>query len=264
MMIFVSKSVLDYPQLVPDPPNTDLYIQLDLSLQQQDLNKKTVNYLVNFKPSGLSLQDGPTSWDRDIVFDFYPSQLVVKNGTIIKPFRFEVDLVDGSSKDYPFDEYLTDLGFHAYDNSTNQTIPLSINANLRTISTTTRFNPRTLFTELGDKIYYFEVIVYRSKVVFVFCFFISLLTWILTILAMILAFDTVVYGRELPPPIMSLGVAILFALPAIRRTQPGIPDIGCAIDYLCFFWCETLVALSTCVIIGCYTLRYNKPSSNPI
>jgi hypothetical protein len=259
MIIFTSKSILDYPQLVETPPNTTLFIQLDLSLQQQDLEKRTVKYIVDFKPSGMNLTQGSIFWDRDIIFDFFPAQLVVKNGQIIKPFKFEVDLIEGSEKDYPFDDYKAELGFFAYDNTTKQAIPLGMKANIRTISTTNKLERQNLKTEAGDEIYYFKAVVYRSTIVFVFCFFISFLTWILTILMIVLAYDTLIHRRELPPPVMSLGVAILFALPALRKTQPGIPDIGCAIDYLCFFWCETLVALSTCVIIGCYTLRYDKP-----
>ncbi|KXN66993.1 hypothetical protein CONCODRAFT_80321, partial [Conidiobolus coronatus NRRL 28638] len=198
MAVFTNKSILDYPQLVPNPPNTELFIQLDLSLQQQDLDKKTVKYLVDFKPFGMNATQGPIAWDREIIFDFFPTQLIAKDGQIIKPYRFEVDLIDGSAKDYPFDAYKTEVGFFAYDNTTKQAIPLGLNANIRTISTTNRFEKLDLKTENGDKIYYFKVVVYRSTIVF----------------------------REYPPPVMSLGVAILFALPALRKTQPGIPDIG--------------------------------------
>ncbi|KXN66995.1 hypothetical protein CONCODRAFT_11036 [Conidiobolus coronatus NRRL 28638] len=215
-------------------------------------------YLVSFTQNGKSAQGGSVSWDRDLTFSFYPNVFQVKKGQIIVPFKFGIDLIDGNPKDYPFDIYTTELAFLVQDSNTNQTVPVGMDANVRTISTLTEFQQKSVKASDGSTIYYFALSVYRAKIVFVFCFFVSCLTWILTVLMLIMAYDTQANGRELAAPIISLGVAILFALPALRSTQPGIPGIGCAIDYLCFFWCETLVALSSCFIIGCYTLRYKK------
>jgi hypothetical protein len=258
LLVFTNKSLLDYPQLIQSPPNIDYFIQLDLSLQAQDLDLMSATYLVSFTQNGKASQGASVSWDRDLTFSFFPSILQVKKGQIIKPFKFGIDLTDGNPKDYPFDIYSTELAFLVQDSNTNQTVPIGMNASVRTISTLTEFQQKPVKSSDGSTIYYFSLSVYRAKIVYVFCFFVSFLTWILTVLMLIMAYDTQVNGRVLAAPIISLGVAILFALPALRSTQPGIPGIGCAIDYLCFFWCETLVALSSCFIIGCYTLRYKK------
>jgi hypothetical protein len=49
--------------------------------------------------------------------------------------------------------------------------------------------------------------------------------------------------REPAPPTVGLSVALLFALPAVRNTQPEVPPIGAAVDVLGFFWNMSLTAL---------------------
>jgi hypothetical protein len=46
----------------------------------------------------------------------------------------------------------------------------------------------------------------------------------------ILAYDGLVHGREYPYLIMDLGILILFTIPAVRKTLPGILDYGSVVD----------------------------------
>ena len=45
--------------------------------------------------------------------------------------------------------------------------------------------------------------------------------------------------------------AMLFALPAIRGTMPGVPGIGTMADFGIFFWC--LFAIASCLIVAAIT-----------
>lgn len=51
---------------------------------------------------------------------------------------------------------------------------------------------------------------------------------------------------------------MLFALPAIRNTQPGIPDIGCTADLAGFMWVMFLVMISTVMMMWNYIFKYGK------
>jgi hypothetical protein len=43
---------------------------------------------------------------------------------------------------------------------------------------------------------------------------------------------------------LSLSVALIFGLPALRNAQPGVPPIGAFCDFISFIWAELIVAVS--------------------
>jgi hypothetical protein len=49
--------------------------------------------------------------------------------------------------------------------------------------------------------------------------------------------------REPSAPAIGFAIALLFALPAMRNTQPEVPPIGVAVDVLGFFWNMSIPAL---------------------
>jgi hypothetical protein len=71
--------------------------------------------------------------------------------------------------------------------------------------------------------------------------------------------DSVVFKREIPPGLLTAGIAMLFAMPTLRKSQPDIPDIGCALDFLCFIWCEIIIGISSCMILYSWLLRWKLP-----
>jgi hypothetical protein len=52
--------------------------------------------------------------------------------------------------------------------------------------------------------------------------------------------------REPVPPTIGFSIGLLFALPAMRNTQPEVPPIGVAVDVLGFFWNMSITALVGC------------------
>ncbi|NKB17610.1 MAG: DUF4436 family protein [Pseudanabaena sp. CRU_2_10] len=50
--------------------------------------------------------------------------------------------------------------------------------------------------------------------------------------------------------------ALLFALPAVRNIQPGIPPVGTLTDFLSFFWAEALIATAVVIMFYCWFTRY--------
>ena len=54
---------------------------------------------------------------------------------------------------------------------------------------------------------------------------------------------------------MAFCAALLFAFPAIRNAQPFAPPMGVLSDYLCFFWAESLVAISLIIKLNIWLSR---------
>ena len=54
---------------------------------------------------------------------------------------------------------------------------------------------------------------------------------------------------------LSLCVTLIFGLPALRNTQPGVPGIGALGDYLSFIWAELLVTTSAIALAWTWIIR---------
>ena len=80
------------------------------------------------------------------------------------------------------------------------------------------------------------------------------LMWILTLGGVGIAWR-VTTGRKAEIPMCAFLGVLLFAFPAVRNLQPSAPPIGALSDFLAFFWCEALVAISLCFVLGSYVFR---------
>jgi hypothetical protein len=54
---------------------------------------------------------------------------------------------------------------------------------------------------------------------------------------------------------LSLCVSLIFGLPALRDTQPGVPEIGSLCDYLSFIWAEVIVSTSAIGLAWMWIVR---------
>ena len=54
---------------------------------------------------------------------------------------------------------------------------------------------------------------------------------------------------------LSLCVTLIFGLPALRITQPGVPGVGALGDYLSFIWAEFIVAISAIGLVWTWIFR---------
>jgi hypothetical protein len=54
---------------------------------------------------------------------------------------------------------------------------------------------------------------------------------------------------------LSLCVALIFGLPALRNAQPGVPGVGALSDYISFIWAEFIVSTSAIVLAWTWIIR---------
>jgi hypothetical protein len=234
-------------------------IDLDFRVLSTDLAKRTMRVYVGLYPYGDYSNDDERTWNKTLEFQFLHKNLVVKKGTTPEPVTFEIPLQTGNLRDYPFDNYISNIWFVALDNSTKDLVPTSIYSSVLNQNTKTRMIRESSYDQDGVELQVYYIIINRTPLVFAFCFFISAVTWGLTIIALNIGIDSMIFKRELPTPLLVIGITMLFAMPTLRKAQPDIPEIGCAIDFLCFIWCEIIIGISSCMILYSWLLRYKIP-----
>jgi hypothetical protein len=241
--------------------NTDDYIYMKLRVLYTDLVKRSMKVYVELQSNGTYINDDGSTWNKTIKFDFLHKSIIAKKGSIIEPITFEIPLQTGNLRDYPFDKYTSDILFAAIDNSTKKFIPLYIDSSVHNQSVNIKFKEIIYVDDETEyeNIKHYTINIKRTDIVYAFCFFISVITWGLTILVLNIGIDSMIFKREIPHNLLSLGVVMLFAMPTFRKTQPDIPDIGCAIDFLCFIWCEILIGIASCMMLYSWLLRWKAP-----
>ena len=95
----------------------------------------------------------------------------------------------------------------------------------------------------------------RSSTVKFFSLFIMFLMWGVTIGVMMLVSSILLRGRKIEIGMFSFLAALLFALIAVRNSQPGVPPIGTYSDFISFFWAEVILALCLLTLVFTWLLR---------
>jgi hypothetical protein len=80
--------------------------------------------------------------------------------------------------------------------------------------------------------------------------------WVLSLLILALAASIYLRDRKVEPPTIAFVTGMLFALPAVRNVQPGVPGIGSTADVVGFFWNMMMVALAAALLLVNYIRKY--------
>ena len=95
----------------------------------------------------------------------------------------------------------------------------------------------------------------RSSTVVFFSLFIMALMWGATIAVTLLVLSVLLRGRKIEVGMFSFLSALLFALVAVRNSQPGVPPVGVLSDFASFFWAEVVLAMCLLTIVFTWLLR---------
>ncbi|KAL7753693.1 hypothetical protein RI367_000624 [Sorochytrium milnesiophthora] len=167
-------------------------------------------------------------------------------------------LSGGRANSYPFDEHNATLSIYAATTaelnntitalatgaspSTNPFIPLkwTLTGGLQSYVIT-----GTFASSVADvNVLQLTIGVSRSGLTKFFSIMIITFMWMISLTMAALVLDVVAKQREVPIPLLSLNGAMLFALPALRGSQPSIGPVGTLGDVLGFFWYDTPLASS--------------------
>ncbi|KAJ9088579.1 hypothetical protein DSO57_1021608 [Entomophthora muscae] len=132
---------------------------------------------------------------------------------------------------YPFDEYMFKSSMSATD-AKGQPLIISFDIDIEDRD----FIIGSQKSEYRGGVLNIEYTFQRRGTVKYMCLIIFALIWLLSLAMINIAIDTAIYRRDTPPLLILSGFQIIFALPTLRESQPGIPDFGCILDLIGFFW----------------------------
>ena len=119
------------------------------------------------------------------------------------------------------------------------------------------------FVQLSDDIHGFThdvtVTISRTMATKIFAIFISILMLVIATCMLIMAVRLT--REQYRPETGTLGfiAGLLFAIPAVRNLQPGIPQVGSSlIDYFGFFEAEFILVLALVITIYCWLKKTAK------
>ncbi|KAG0345700.1 hypothetical protein BG004_003263 [Podila humilis] len=238
--------------------HTGDYIHVVGSVASVDFEDKNYRVHFEFTPHGtLAGDDGVLAAAISVSLFYttltFPEQQIMRSVDVTMPY------MQGATIDYPFDVYKSYFEILANkDREQMHRIPVSLTflGMLQTVEfvPTVRLDPSDTY-----KIS-LQILTRRSPTTIGFSLFIVLIMWAISIAIGIIAIQVIRNHRISDEHILTLGITTLFALPALRETQPGIPAIGCAADVLGFYWNMAIIAISSIMILLASALRWKQPS----
>jgi hypothetical protein len=170
-------------------------------------------------------------------------------------------IVLGDPNRYPFDSYGSEFVINLRNKETKETIPIIVGI----VGAVQSWNFDLYVSELPDNNVRIEAVASRGWIIKFFSSFVLIIMWVLSLTILTLSATIWFRERKVEPPIISLCASLMFALPAIRNTQPGAPSIftliiviGCTADVGGFFWNMALVALAAFLAMLNYIVMYKR------
>ncbi|MFF3209633.1 DUF4436 family protein [Streptomyces sp. NPDC002886] len=226
-------------------------VDVQASVQRVDASARELVLRVRVIPRGALGEEGGAAPVADLGLQTSEAtlgDLEFKAHERITTKDLQVAVTDGSIGDYPFDSYVTDIGFWAQLGGKEVPVRLlfSNNDTLFSVSATPTGSRQEAL--VGVKLS-------RSASLLVFTSFMMIVMWALAASVLLATWYLTTRRQGLVWPALGWMAATLFALSAFRNTAPGTPPIGCVLDWFAFLWAETIIALCliTVVVTGVRT-----------
>ncbi|KAG1142958.1 hypothetical protein G6F37_007226 [Rhizopus arrhizus] len=261
-----SSTLISYKE--PNIRGESLYIAATVLNVNFSDKKYTVNFAI--QPNG-TLANEYGQLNQQLTLKFSSFQIYhFESSEMINSIQVTFNYEDGNQIDYPFDIYVGNLEVSAfYMNDTSKSIPITCHLDARI--TSFHFMPmikHQSFLENNDENEPFvsdkislKISTGRSTTTLVFSIFICILMWLLSLLMGLFAYQVVFQKRKADAHGCMIGITTLFALPAIRSAQPGIPDVGTVSDILGFYWNIAIIACSSIAVIIFWVIRWSESLS---
>ncbi|MFB7277787.1 DUF4436 domain-containing protein [Streptomyces hydrogenans] len=220
-------------------------IDVDAAVQRVDATARELVLRLQVTPRGALAEAGGLSPTEDLTLQTSPAV----RGDLSFPAHGRIATVDvpvaltgGPVTDYPFDAYATELEFAAVQGGESVPVRMTL------VNRDALFSLAVDASESGGAAV-FSAELSRSGSVLVFALFMMAAMWALTIAVLMGGWFLVRRRAGLTWPALGWMAATLFALAAFRNTAPGAPPIGSLLDYLAFFWAESLIAFCVVVVV---------------
>ncbi|KAJ3305495.1 hypothetical protein HDV03_001361 [Kappamyces sp. JEL0829] len=215
-----------------------------------------------FIPVGSWAKSGPAdlTLSKPALFVAGSSRTLLTPEMLMPAIEVNFDLSDGNPVYYPFDSYSCEFVLGLYDTnstafSTSATlsgIPLAVGL----IGGKQSWSAVSDVLDLDRTHLYVSLTFFRSWMTKLYSTFIVSAMWVLTACLLKITWDIWWEDRVAESATMRLGVRFLFAFPALRYAQPGLPVMGCTEDVASFFWCILFAAVCSILLLSNF-MRYN-------
>ncbi|KAJ9084210.1 hypothetical protein DSO57_1026808 [Entomophthora muscae] len=214
-------------------------LDLHASILRIDLAERITDIHIQIDPRGR-YRNANHSLTEQMTAYFRVHSFTLPDNRPVNAVTLQVPFLQGNVRDYPFGKYSAHFPF-LIENKNSDPVPVYATFTASIPTLTISFGPMSE-SDMGEQedflteASFVSVKVRRTSTVIMFCFFLTCVMWALALSIGALTYDVLIFKRDCPAPILSIGIAMLFALPTIRNSQPGIPSFGCAADVLGFFW----------------------------
>ncbi|KAI8912789.1 hypothetical protein EDD86DRAFT_245649 [Gorgonomyces haynaldii] len=153
---------------------------------------------------------------------------------------------DSEVNSYPFDYFTNSVIIQAYEGKAGSPVGIQIATYLD--ASAQGFKAEITAYDVDDGIVWYDVKITRSTTTKFFSIFVITILWLIGISA--LAFTSTFYFLGYTEaPVAALNATLLFAVPNLRNSQPGIPMIGCTADVASFFWVMGLLGINQVLLL---------------
>ncbi|MEG3936763.1 MULTISPECIES: DUF4436 family protein [unclassified Microcoleus] len=244
-------------------------VEVKMTVIGVDPVKNQLETRLQFELKGI-YKKGPTYPAQDLLMtvngaNVEDSEITFKEGKPMIVPALKFNLIEGKINNYPFDTHiakvaisldpLASIGKKFAPFQVNP-VPLKFKFNADVPGFDISYNP---LEENSSIFIYIDVSATRSLPVKFFALVIIVIMWVLSIMALLLALKVMKSGKLPEVGMLSWTGVMLFAFPAIRNAQPGVPPVGTASDFLSFFWTEIIVVVALVIIGSCWLKRYHPP-----
>lgn len=201
-----------------------------------------------------------------------PIRLVISSKTVNFPANISMpaqtgsELLDGDINSYPFDAYTVDYYIYAFTSPANGSYGTPLPLTTFVQGTVQGWSVSSVFQGLLDDGSSLQITftIKRSAVSKAFAIIIFLVMWFLSLSIFVAAMTVWFREKKVEPPLIAISTALLFALPNVRNSMPGIPTTaGTTSDMVGFFWNLLLVAISAISLLINYIIKNKRERPAP-
>jgi len=237
-----------------------------LSFDSFDATKGVLGFRIDYAPLNNLMETDPET------VPIVPVRLVLTTTTvnfpanITMPFQTVSQVLDGDINSYPFDIYSFDYTISAYSSPTNVSYGDPLPLTIFSQGAFQGFTVGTKFSGSDDgSSVTITLTVKRSTTTKAFAIIIFMVMWCLSLSIFTAAMSVWFREKKVEPPLIAISTALLFALPNIRNSQPGVPPVaGTTSDMVGFFWNLMLVAISAVSLLVNYIVKNARERPKPV
>jgi hypothetical protein len=275
--------------IVSNTPNTGKdFVTISVKVTSIDTTQGLLNERIRLIPSGRFAIDKITpATDLKLLINSASGKqtVVFPKGERIFPVEFS-SLLSGNQNRYPFDNYTTNIDLLVTAPVQRAIVPVANEpledssdpiANSLVIGTSDLEHSETLsiredFTaslpgikffgtvaqDQANKLMHTTIAMRRANNVVSVSVIVMTIMFGLAISIMGMVFQMTASRDEINLIPLSLCVALIFGLPALRNIQPGVPGVGVLSDYISFIWAEFIVSTSAIALAWTWIIRSRR------